>query len=345
MNNKPITFIVWGAVVAVAILLFSAGRTGTWMLDADPIGHLLVDDLKINEVNKISVKQAEKQVTLNLENNEWTIAEKDGFPASSQFILNILSSFSELYIMNEIPTNPYIEQQKNQVEVNFYYPGKNETFKFLLGDFYVKDTEENMKNRIASGRFVKFKGKTYLVARTFKGLPVEPSVWMMKILPPITPIKSIHYQVEDFEVWKLERKDPKVPLHLSGEIPNQSVILFERFDQLENALTFLSFVNVKRKVKLPNANFQDQFVVETQSGLNLKLELTEPDELEQAWVKVTLLNPDEQQKQLVELYDKWYFQVNISALTSVIVDREYFIAGGEDEEIEEIEEIEIQDNF
>ena len=110
MSNRNLKFLAGALVVLVAVMLvLQSGKRRDSVAD----GELLFPGLKggLNEVTSVTVSRNDGEVVLATDGETWTIAARDGYPASVDKIRTLLLAIADARIVERKTANPDLYDQ------------------------------------------------------------------------------------------------------------------------------------------------------------------------------------------------------------------------------------------
>jgi len=288
MKNKLILVVVLAALVGLAFWKRDANlqKTNSAKLVGAPMRELLLPDLKAkaNDIRKARVTDGDKKVNLALAGDKWTVAERDGYPASFDKLAKLVTDLAELKIAKkdvlgksalgdaklDMPTGQ-ADDAKGGVLVEFLDEKDQPIASLLLGANRQSTTVGQQQQMFGGGsneRIVRVlnaqDGDTvWWVNNQFYDLSAKAEDWILKSFLDIQKIKSVEITTPKAEDnWKASRKDADSDFALDGAVPG---------DELDNSKASLSGL-------LSAASFTDV----------LTKEQAKPDFMKDAWkAKIT----------------------------------------------------------
>lgn len=222
-------------------------------------GQTLLADFPAEDAASIEIAGAEQSTTLAKKDGQWTVAQRDDFPANSRNINDLLRTLTELKVAQGIEAGPSFAPRFGMDE-NSSEPesrGLTATFKDASGKELAKVSfGKNLDSAAssspfgggASGRFVRNHSDEsgfYAVSEVFGTLSADPKSWLSDDFLKVEKIKSISLTKpgsEDLE-WELARPDentdfafteafPGVKTDTAATSPLKSLFSFSRFDDV-----------------------------------------------------------------------------------------------------------------
>lgn len=102
--KKIVPFILLVALLAFAYIYSGSGnrRLNSATIGGAQMRKLLLPDLAVNDIRKVRIRDGANQLNLSLENGQWRVKERDGYPASFEKIQRVLMALRELKIADKV---------------------------------------------------------------------------------------------------------------------------------------------------------------------------------------------------------------------------------------------------
>jgi len=292
MNRK--TFLI---LIALLVVLGGAGLALFWQdlsawRKADvKIGSRIFDQLQVNDVAQIRLKDSKGEVTLALKDGRWVVRQRGDYSASVQEIGNLLLKLPDLKVVQTetvgaalLPRLNLIDPAKNGKPDNtgtlleLSDKGGKVIGSALLGKKVIKieDSPLPIKQETPVGRYVLIQGSpTVLVlSDALRNADAKPAQWLAKEFFKAERISSlaasgegVHWKItrpEEYGEWKFA--DGAGPLDAAAA------------GAAVNALSSLAFSDLALEVKAGNIDKPRTFVAETFDNLTYAIKLAKkPD--------------------------------------------------------------------
>ncbi len=260
---KPLTVIVlWIVALVLGVSVFfvkkSAAGDEKSATNRTP-GQTLLADFPADKAATIEITGAEQSATLALKDGNWTVAQRDNFPANSRNINELLRTLAELKVTNGIEAGPSFAPRFGMDE-NSSSAGtrgltavfKDASGKELAKVSFGKNLEAASSNSPygggATGRYVRNhtdESGFYEVSEVFGTLSDDPKTWLSEDFIKLEKIKgvSITKPGSDEKEWEFTRADenaefafteayPGVKTDAAATSPLKSLFSFSRFDDV-----------------------------------------------------------------------------------------------------------------
>lgn len=232
MNRKQfILLIVLVAVVGGLAVFISNNKKDTWKSAEKSLTGTYLKDFPLNDVTEIAIKDKEAAITLVKKGDNWTVKERDGYPANFQDIGAFLQKVWDLKPVQQ-PTVG--ESQLGRLELE--QPGKGEKsgtlveFKnkdgnalgaLLLGKKQLREGNPAMGGgSFATARYVMIPGKLEsiaLVGEGFNEITSKAADWVNKDFFKVEKAKSVAVtSTNATNAWSLSRETEVGEWKLAG---------------------------------------------------------------------------------------------------------------------------------
>lgn len=260
---KPRTVIIlWIIAIVLGLSVFLVKKSSSGdKKDATnrAPGQTLLADFPAGKTASIEITGAEKSATLDMKDGKWTVAQRDGFPANSRNINDLLRTLAELKVTQGIEAGPSFAPRFGMDE-NASAPedrGITATFKDSSGKELAKVSFGKNLDAASSaspfgggatGRFVRNHADEsgfYAVSEVFGTLSEDPKSWLADDFIKVERIKGISLTKpgSDENEWELTRADenadfafteafPGVKTDAAATSPLKSLFSFSRFDDV-----------------------------------------------------------------------------------------------------------------
>lgn len=222
-------------------------------------GQTLLADFPAEKTAGIEITGAEQSVTLALKDGKWTVAQRDGFPANSRNINDLLRTLDELKIAQGIEAGPSFaprfgmdekasKSEDRGITAIFKDASGTELAKVSFGKNLDAAASASPFGGGATGRFVRNHADEsgfYAVSEVFGTLSEDPKSWLSDEFIKVEKIKGISLTKpgSDENEWEFTRADenaefafteayPGVKTDAAATSPLKSLFSFSRFDDV-----------------------------------------------------------------------------------------------------------------
>ena len=204
-------------------------------------GETLFETFPSAQIARISIKSAKDKVTLVKGDKGWTVAERDGYPADTKRINELLSDLEDVKITQGIQAGPTYDKrfgmdpvadtpEAHGIQIIFSAANDTQLASVTLG----KTLESNSGGLFGmgggvTGRFIRNRAEpdaVYVTSETFPRVVATPKDWLREDFIAIEKIKSISVTMpnkKDFKPWKLVRPDEVSEFKLSGAAKDEKL--------------------------------------------------------------------------------------------------------------------------
>jgi hypothetical protein len=266
-----VALVVIGVIAAILHFLGSGGAVSEVSSSTDKPKIFM--DFPINDVSKVVIRKKEGSVTLAKGETSWEVSEREGYPATTDPVIQLLRKVWDLKIVQPITIGrsqygrlglvapeETAEGEESATIVLFQDKEGKDLASLWLGKVYQRsegrpDPFGGGMATTDAGRYVK-KGDSnsvYLVGDTFADVKIEAAEWIDKSFFKVEKIKSLELVTnEKANDWKLERKSETDPFVLVGATPN------EKLDQNKLSSMQSAFSNAQMEDVYTGAEAKEQ---------------------------------------------------------------------------------------
>ncbi|MBP9222777.1 MAG: DUF4340 domain-containing protein [Verrucomicrobiales bacterium] len=266
-----VALVVIGVIAAILHFLGSGGAVSEVSSSTDKPKIFM--DFPINDVSKVVIRKKEGSVTLAKGETSWEVSEREGYPATTDPVIQLLRKVWDLKIVQPITIGrsqygrlglvapeETAEGEESATIVLFQDKEGKDLASLWLGKVYQRsegrpDPFGGGMATTDAGRYVK-KGDSnsvYLVGDTFADVKIEAAEWIDKGFFKVEKIKSLELVTnEKANDWKLERKSETDPFVLVGATPN------EKLDQNKLSSMQSAFSNAQMEDVYTGAEAKEQ---------------------------------------------------------------------------------------
>jgi len=247
-------------------------------------GEKLLPNLPIRELTQVTLHQGDDTTTLTRNaNNQWTIKERDNYPANHELLRNLLGTLKETRIIQGYPCpEKYLgrfglasqsdEPSDLGLRVTMSTDQAPNTAQVFLGKY-------NGATRNSMGRFIRLSTDSsgvYAVGETFPGVYADPPTWLDKTFFTVQNIQSIQLSAPNdptFHSRKLTRASmkPKDQFKLT-DLKENEIMQLTSTGRLRTLFAVTSFQDVLskdqvKKTSNPDPKLKRQVVITTFDNL------------------------------------------------------------------------------
>lgn len=225
-------------------------------------GQTLFESFPATRADSIQIQDAGDSVTLARKDGKWTVAERDGYPANTTFVNDLIRTLSELKVTLGMEAGPKFAQHFGMDETsgNPEDRGLTATFKDAAGAEIAKvSLGKNIESGSSSpmdfmgggnavGRYVRNHADEsgfYAVSEMFPSVSAEARRWLADGFINIEKIKSISVSEsgQTAPLWQLTRESEEAEFKLTGATgaevldttvtaPLKSIFSYARFEDV-----------------------------------------------------------------------------------------------------------------
>ncbi|MEM8954201.1 MAG: DUF4340 domain-containing protein [Verrucomicrobiota bacterium] len=269
MAKKQLTIlVVILAVVLVIAVVVKSVRTGAVQSVDEGVGEMLLPELEINEIEKITLESGEGQFVLEKagegEDAKWSVASREGYPADFDKIREFLITLSEVKISQWIEAGPSQfarlqllspgaegDADGQGLLVSFSDGDGGDLGSLLLGKEYLQrfDTPSPFGGLrgMPAGRYVRVgeDESVWLVSEIFSDVALDAAEWLDDDFFKVENLKSVAISAEDPAFnWRLYRESPEdAEWQLAGLEEGEEVDA-ARISSIRNAFSNARFEDV-----------------------------------------------------------------------------------------------------
>jgi hypothetical protein len=235
--KKIVPFILLVALVAFAYIYTGNGskRLNSANLSGAQMRKLLLPDLALNDIRKIRIREGASQLNLLVENGQWRVKERDGYPAAFDKIQRVLMALSELKIADKavIGKSAFAEAQLLGPEegaadrTGLCVDLMNEKGDIVAG--FIAGKSETSSGGASSGQFMGGPGErrmvrtsqaseketVWWVADGFSDWKADPKDWVDKAFVDVRKLKfAAVTAASPADSWSASRKSEEVAFEL-----------------------------------------------------------------------------------------------------------------------------------
>ena len=226
--SKRLVIILWSivGVLAALVLLVKANRNRELNNPTKlSLGDELLAELPIKDVDSVQIEDAANSTTLTRGDNQWSVAERDGFKADFSKLSGLFQQLTQTSVVQNLPAGPAFNarfgmddeagsQENHGFKITFFNEAGEEIESLAIGKSTSNEAiEQNPQSRAPTGRYVRLSsepGSVYSVTAPFYGLSGEPEGWIDASFIQVKDIQSVTFSApnEDYlQDWSLTRGD------------------------------------------------------------------------------------------------------------------------------------------
>lgn len=237
--------IVLAVIGGIAAIFHFAGSGGSVSeVTATTNKTKVFGDFPINDIAQIHVKSTEGEMTLRKGEKAWVVAERDGYPANAEPIVEMLRTLWDLNIVQPVTIGRSQYGRLSLIAPDEAASGDEAATLLTFRDAEGKDLHSLWLGKVhersegrpdpfgggmamsEAGRYVKTgsSNSVFLVGETFNDVTIEPSDWIDKTFFRVEEIESIEIVTGDkAEDWKLTRKPGEADFVLAEAKENEKL--------------------------------------------------------------------------------------------------------------------------
>ncbi len=261
MKSRTV-IILWVIAIILGISIFfvkKSQNSGQERSTARSPGQTLIENFPADEVASIEISGINETTTLQEKDGEWTVTQRDDYPANTRNINDLLRTLSELKVTQGIEAGPSAapnfgmdekssEPEKHGITAVFKDASGNELSTLTFGKNLDAAGSQSPFGGGATGRFVRNHADDsgfYAVSEVFGILSTDPKDWLSDEFFKVEKIKTISLTKpgSDDNEWTITREDeeaefafaeafPGVKIDPAATGPLKSLFSFARFDDL-----------------------------------------------------------------------------------------------------------------
>ncbi len=226
MNRKQLTIlVVVGVIVGALGLITYQKQNQSWQATSSEDREAVFPDFTPDKVGEITLQDGTNQLSLVVKGDEWTVQQRDNYPADFSKISDLVTTIWELQPVRQLEVGESElgalkllspDQEGNTgTLVTFSDKQGNEIQRVVLGKTKTKERSSSRASRFGGGsmpvgRYVRAAeegAKVFLVEETFSSIEVDPSAWLDTTFFSIDNIRSVAMDGKDKAYqWKVSRE-------------------------------------------------------------------------------------------------------------------------------------------
>ncbi|BCX49374.1 conserved hypothetical protein [Haloferula helveola] len=250
-------------------------------------GETLLADFEPSEVASIVIKQGDETVSLSKKDGQWTVAERDNYPANASSINELLRTIDEVEVTQGIEADPEFaprfgmdpsaeDDAEKGVDLVMGNDAGTELAQLTFGKNLesASDPMSPFGGGGSTGRFVRNHSDPsgiYVTSELFPNLSADPSAWLDEDFLKVEKIQTIAVSQPgkvDEVAWKITRDDEEGDFLLEGKKDNEQLDT-TALNPLKNLFSYARFEDVVPAAEVEAAWDKEQrrqAVIETFEG-------------------------------------------------------------------------------
>lgn len=256
MNARSVAIlIVLLVVLGGGALLVQQQQSGREAANLATLGQPVLKDLKAAEVTALRIEAPGGTLSIAQNNDRWTIAERNDFPASLDELRTFVLKAIDLKVGQSEPIG---EQDRARIALNESGEGAGTLVIFggadgkalarlIVGKKYFKQQPDDPKQATADGRFVMRPAdpKTVLiVSDPLEQVTTRTAGWIDTRGLAAEGVKTLEAQLADCSHWKIARAHDDADWTLEGEIPDGQQVAVTKGNAASYSMSLLEIADV-----------------------------------------------------------------------------------------------------
>jgi hypothetical protein len=198
-------------------------QQGKRSVESGTLGQPLLKDLQAAQVASIVVRQPKDAITIARKGEQWTIAERAGFPADVEKVRDFVLKAIALKIGQAEPIG---EKDRARLlldaggtAIEFLAADGKPLARLTAGKKYFKAEPENPEKTIGDGRYVALPGdekRVIVVSDPLTQASTRSADWISKAGFAAEKVKVMEVRYPDGSSWKIERSSDNADWKLAG---------------------------------------------------------------------------------------------------------------------------------
>jgi hypothetical protein len=219
-KNHLLLLLAVAVVVGLAGIYFQISQSAGWS-DAKT-DRTILQNLPVNDIKKILIRSSPATVTLEKKGDQWSVTERNDYPADFTKIRDLIKMLWELKAGQETQVGPSQlgrlklltpgQGAESGIEIDLKGEKEKQIATLIIGKSV--DRSNAAAGSADNGRFIynpAVKDRVYLVSESFLSIdPVKVAPWLDKTFIAPGEVKEIDQAAwSNNPGWKVIRKDPK----------------------------------------------------------------------------------------------------------------------------------------
>ena len=355
MLTKKGIIVLLGITILV-IVAAVIGRQSEQSSNISPQGPYFPDLLQqSNQVAKAIIKDSDSTTTLKREDDQWKIAEKDGYPASTAQVRELILGLARLQRLEAKTKNPELY---DKLEVNdISEPGSNSKLVQLV------DTSGNDlavlivgKEKVSQGGITKDQlyvrapgdAQSWLVEGLMPVLG-DATDWLDKtiIKPEVGEVRSVTVSSSNDSLVIVRENTDTTDFTIQELGPDEEVESQYAVNQIAQSFRDLRLEDVKAYSNLDLSSAKaSRAILESFDGAQIELDIYKQGEQVFGQLRATYQEPGESDEATIKsvsdkvaqwnaVWDQWVYEIPSYQVENIVVKKEDLIKKESDEEVKE----------
>jgi hypothetical protein len=229
-------------------------------------GQKLFKSFPATDITRVNIKGAESAVTLQKKDGNWTVAQRDDYPANTTYVNELIRTLNDLKVTQGIEAGPSFAPRFGMdasspvaAEHGLIISFSNSSGKELAQVSIGKTIENNsamspMGGGGAVGRYIRNDADNsgfYVVSEMFPSVSAEPQRWLADSFISPEKIKSVSVSLPDKDetAWTLTRETEQTEFELAGASKTEA-LAHAATSALSGIFSYAHFEDVVPKNKL-----------------------------------------------------------------------------------------------
>lgn len=264
MNQRQLTILAAIAIICLVagVWMKLSGQSG-WQNETRRIGGTILEELAINDVARIVVREANGEVTLARKDGAWRVEQRYGYPADYGTISQLVKRLANERVKQTIevgPSNyarlgllpPSEGSGKNTgVDVELQNEAGDPLARVRLGKKHDRVDGEvgPMGRNYPDGRYLLVLdenegGEVILVSRVFDDASGAATDWLDDQFVELRKVVEASLERDGKTVWKLAKDEENSKLTLVGDVPEGKQVKTSAVSGTARALAYARFADV-----------------------------------------------------------------------------------------------------
>src|SRR5438045_2427906 len=224
MNRKQLTtLIVAGVIIGVLGLVAYKKKNESWNSTGSRLGAKVIEKFPMNDVERISIRQAQNQLNLAKKNEIWVVEERGDYPANFDTIREFLQKVGEAKVaqapqvgqsqLARLELSASDKSTNSGTQVEFKDKSGKQLNSLMLGRKHMKESKGESQfggGGWPDGRYVMVGSDAKTVAvisEPFANIEPKPEEWLSKDFFKVENLRSIAVTSQNVSNnWKLFRE-------------------------------------------------------------------------------------------------------------------------------------------
>ena len=269
MNRKQLTIlVVLGVIVGAIGLITYQKRSQSWQASGPEDRESVFPEFAPDKVARINIQSATNDLSLVVQEGEWTVNERDNYPADFSKISELVTAVWELTPVRQVEVggaqlgelsllSPDQEGNTGTL-VTFSDEEGNAIQSVLLGKEKTKERSSSSRfggGSMPVGRYVRAAEEdapVFLVEETFSAVEVDPSAWLDTTFFSVEDIRSVAMEgPEEAYQWKVSRETANGEWELANPKEGETLAT-NKVSSLGSAFSSPSFNDVITEQNAPD---------------------------------------------------------------------------------------------